>query len=393
MQFLNSFLASIILSSSACTKSHSSNPPAGALPVVTIANITQARPQVNTNLKFHVVLDHISNQPVAFNYITVNGTGISNIDYLPVSGILTIPNGQLEGYIDVTIIGDSLRQSDRQFIIELSSPSNCTIGTLKATGTIDCSNGYYVPSDNSGYSSPSSYPGMSMVWSDEFGGNTINQSYWNFETGGNGWGNQELENYTARPQNALVSNGNLVIEARMENYGGNNYTSARLTTKNKKQFQFGRIDIRAKLPVDKGLWPALWMLGSNISTVTWPTCGEIDIMELIGTNPSKVYSTLHYANATSQHAQAGGNYLLNNDNFSTKFHVFSCLWVQDSLKFYVDDNLFFTALRNNIGSTYPFNAPFFFIFNVAVGGQWPGSPDASTSFPQRMFVDYIRVFQ
>ena len=378
---------------SACSKSTTSGSNNNTLPILTISNITVSRPTANTISKIPVSLSYVSNQPVTVHYKTVDGTAVSNVDYLPVSGLITIPAGVQQYTIDVSIIGDTLRQADRQFTVELSTAVNCEIGNPKGVATIDNSNGTYVPTDNSGYSTPLIYPGMTMVWHDEFNGSVINQSFWNFETGGNGWGNQELENYTSRTQNALVSNGNLVIEARAEAYGGNNYTSARLTTKDKKQFQYGRIDIRAKLPVAKGMWPALWMLGSNISTVNWPSCGEIDIMELIGANPSKVYSTLHFANPTGQHAQIGGNYLLNGEDFSNKFHVFSTVWVQDSLKFYVDNTFFFTATKNTVGSPYPFNTPFFFIFNVAVGGQWPGSPDGTTPFPERMFVDYIRIFQ
>ena len=204
----------------------------------------------------------------------------------------------------------------------------------------------------------------------------------------------ELEYYTNSTKNAFVSNGNLIIEARKESIGGFNYSSARLTTQNKKTFTYGRVDIRAKLPRGKGIWPALWMLGSNISSVGWPASGEIDIMEYLGHETNKSHGTLHYGASPATHGSKGASYMLPSGNFYEQFHVFSMDWRQDQIKLYVDNNLFFTLNKADIGSApYPFNAPFFFIFNVAVGGNWPGAPDATTTYPQRMIVDYVRVFQ
>jgi beta-glucanase (GH16 family) len=236
---------------------------------------------------------------------------------------------------------------------------------------------------------------MTLAWQDEFTGSTLDGNVWNYETGNNnGWGNNELEYYTNSPKNTFVSNGNLIIEARKESIGGFNYSSARLTTQNKKSFTYGRVDIRAKLPKGKGIWPALWMLGNNIGTVGWPASGEIDIMELLGQDITKSYGTLHYGASSATHGSKGTSYTLSTSNFYDQFHVFSMEWKQDQIKLFVDDNLFLTVNKIDLGtSPYPFNAPFFFIFNVAVGGNWPGNPDASTTFPQRMIVDYIRVFQ
>jgi beta-glucanase (GH16 family) len=167
-----------------------------------------------------------------------------------------------------------------------------------------------------------------------------------------------------------------------------------MTTQNKKSFTFGRIDIRAKLPVGKGIWPALWMLGTNISTIGWPGCGESDIMELIGTYPGRVYSTMHWKSVSGSDASKGALHDLSSGNFSQQFHVFSIIWTQDTIKSLIDDQLFLTTTKADVGAAnYPFNASSFFIFNVAVGGNWPGSPDSGTVFPQRMFVDYVRLFQ
>jgi beta-glucanase (GH16 family) len=167
-----------------------------------------------------------------------------------------------------------------------------------------------------------------------------------------------------------------------------------MTTQGKKTFKFGRIDIRAKLPVGKGIWPALWMLGSSISTVSWPACGEIDIMELVGTFPSRVTGTMHWKALNGNATNKGANYNLVSGDFSQQFHVYSIIWTENNIKWYVDDQLFLTNTSFDVGSAnYPFNANQFFIFNVAVGGNWPGPPDNTTSWPQRMFVDYVRVFQ
>jgi beta-glucanase (GH16 family) len=328
------------------------------------------------------------------NYTTEDGTAISGKDYTAVSGMLTIPANEFIGYIDVIVTADSLRQDDQTFTLELSSPVNAKLSNNQATGTIQ-NLGTYLPIDNTGYTSALSYPGMTMVWSDEFSGKTLDAGNWTYEAGGSGWGNNELEYYTDNLKNSFLTGGFLVIEARNETIGANNYTSARIITKDKKTFTYGRIDIRAKLPKGQGLWPALWMLGNNISQsgYGWPACGEIDIMELLGQNPQKVYGTVHWGIAGQGSTHIGGNYTIITGDFSGSFHVFSLQWDDSKLIFLVDDVAYFTANKTDVGANYPFDKPFFFIMNVAVGGNWPGNPNSSTIFPQRMIVDYVRVFQ
>jgi hypothetical protein len=246
-----------------------------------------------------------------------------------------------------------------------------------------------VPID-SGYFSPLAYDGYDLVWQDEFNGNSVDMANWTFETGGN-WYNNELQYY--RTENAWVADDVLTIEARKENYGGRNYTSARMITQNKRSFKYGRVDIRAILPEGQGLWPALWMLGSNIGSAGWPKCGEIDIMEMIGGSGREktVHSTMHWDDGNG-HASYGLSYTSNTKTFHEKYHVFSIIWDETQIRSYVDDQQYFT-----IDITPPalseFHQEHFFIFNVAVGGIWPGNPDQTTIFPQQMKVDYIRVFQ
>jgi Beta-glucanase/Beta-glucan synthetase len=360
-----------------------------------VGNVTRVRDsKATTTFHFVIGVNPVNTKDIRVNYNTKDGTAISGKDYTAVSGTLTIPANQLTGYIDVIATADSLRQEDQTFTLELSSPVNATLSTSQITGTIQ-NLGTYLSIDNTGYTSALSYPGMTLVWSDEFNGKSLNSANWTYETGGSGWGNNELEYYTNSENNAFLTGGNLVIEARKETFGTNNYTSARITTEDKKTFTYGRIDIRAKLPKGQGLWPALWMLGNNISQqgYGWPACGEIDIMELLGHDPKKVYGTVHWGIAGQSSTHIGGNYSITTGDFSSSFHVFSLQWDASKLTVLVDDIAYFTANKSDVGSNYPFDKPFFFIMNVAVGGNWPGNPNSFTSFPQRMIVDYVRVFQ
>ncbi len=388
------FILTLIQSCSKGSGSSAPTTPPVALPIASISDVSNERTSNNLKYQFNITLDKVSTSAINISYTTADASAVANKDYKPVSGTLTIPANSNSGTIEVEVIGDSTRKANQTFSVQLSNPTNCTIATNKGTGTIINENLLYFPVDNTGYSTPTSYPGKTLVWSDEFDGNTINQATWAFETGAGGWGNAELETYTGRTQNAFQSKGNLIIEARKENVNGSVYTSARMITKAKKVFTFGRIDIRAKVPTAKGMWPALWMLGNNIDQVGWPACGEMDIMELVGLEPNRVHGTLHWGANTTLHASKEAGYSLSTGTFDQQFHVFSMVWVKDQVQIYIDDILYNTITTSNTaGSTYPFNSDFFFIFNVAVGGTWPGPPDASTAFPQRMVVDYVRVFQ
>lgn len=249
---------------------------------------------------------------------------------------------------------------------------------------------------NSGFSTPMSYPGYTLVWNDEFNGTALSND-WVFEigTGSNGWGNNELQYY--RAENAEVRDGALVITARQQAFAGRQYTSARIKTQGKKSFQYGRIDIRAALPKGKGIWPATWMLGNNFPTAGWPHCGEIDIMEMVGgPSPTEgdrtIHGTVHWADANGNHSDFGGSNSVNSGIFADNWHVFSIIWDSQKIVWFRDD-IKFHEINITPPSLSEFHQEFFFIFNVAVGGNWPGSPDASTQFPQRMAIDYVRVFQ
>lgn len=230
-------------------------------------------------------------------------------------------------------------------------------------------------------------PGWTLVWNDEFSGTAVDLKKWGYEVNGNGGGNNELQYYTSRPENSYIDSGKLVIEARKESYLGKAYTSARMRTMNKGDWTYGRFDIRAKMPYGQGLWPAIWMLPTDWEYGGWPASGEIDIMELLGHETSKVYGTIHYGTDAAHHLQKGGSFSLPSGTFAGSYHTFSTVW--DSTKFIwsVDDVPYFVAVMST-----PFDRRFHMLLNVAVGGNWPGSPDQFTEFPQRMYVDYVRVY-
>lgn len=228
-------------------------------------------------------------------------------------------------------------------------------------------------------------PGYKLVWNDEFNSPSLDTSKWNYEINGNGGGNNELEYYTDSSSNCYIQDSCLVIQALKQNYLGKEYTSARINSSGKGDWTYGRFEVRAKLPYGQGLWPAIWMLPTDWVYGGWPASGEIDIMEELGQQANKVYGTVHYG---TPHQQQGGNYILQNGYFLSDFHVFACEWDSSTISFFVDNTKYFTA---NI--TKPFDQRFHFVLNVAVGGNWPGNPDYTTSFPQKMTIDYVRVFQ
>ena len=244
-----------------------------------------------------------------------------------------------------------------------------------------------------GYVSPEDYPGMSLVWQDEFDGNSLNTKFWSFDigTGVDGWGNHELQYY--REENVEVQNGYLTITAKKEAYSGKQYTSSRIKTEGKKSFLYGRIDMRAKLPKGQGIWPAFWALGANHNTVGWPLCGEIDFMEMVGGGPGKdntVHGTVHYEHGGHQYV--GGSHTLTSGDFYDKFHVFSIVWTANKLTWYVDNEEYYSFDTTDEHKD-EFRRPYFILLNMAVGGIWPGSPDVNTVFPQKYIIDYVRVFQ
>lgn len=258
--------------------------------------------------------------------------------------------------------------------------------------SITVSIGTQINIPTTGATSPLTYAGKTLVWQDEFSGISLNTNFWKHELGtNNGWGNNELQFY--RQENTEVRDGYLVITAKKEAFQGSQYTSSRIITSGLKSFKYGRIDIRAALPKGQGIWPALWMLGSNFQTVGWPDCGEIDIMEMVGGQgrENTVHGTVHWDNNGS-YASYGDSKTLSSGILGDEFHVYSIAWTNTSIIWYLD-NVQYNIIDITPGGLSEFQQEFFFLFNVAVGGNWPGNPDGTTIFPQNLIVDYVRVFQ
>lgn len=236
-----------------------------------------------------------------------------------------------------------------------------------------------------------------LVWSDDFEETSMpNTSNWAYDTGGWGWGNHELQYYTEnRAENARLENGKLIIEAQKEEMEELGYTSARLVTKDRNTWQYGYIEIKAKLPTGKGTWPAIWMLGENIEEVGWPTCGEIDIMEHVGYEPDSIWGTLHceafnHMNGTQK--VSGLEVIAVEDDF----HVYAIDWREDRIDFFFDDQMYHSVRKpeNASPKEWPFDAPHYLLLNIAVGGDWGGRHGIDTTiWPQRMEVDWVKVWQ
>ncbi len=241
-----------------------------------------------------------------------------------------------------------------------------------------------------------------LVKSDEFNTNGApDATLWSYEIGkgafNDGWGNNELQYYTNRPSNVMVNNGNLEITARQESFMGSQYTSGRIITRGKFEKAYGRYEARIKLPSGQGIWPAFWLLGANCAIgngpgTVWPQCGEIDIMENRGQEPTRIQGTVHGL------GYSGGNaitksYYLQNERFDNDFHVFGIEWGPEYINFYVDDQLYNQITPSKVTGQWVFDHPFYIILNLAVGGSFVGNPSAATVFPQTMLVDYVRVYE
>lgn len=244
-------------------------------------------------------------------------------------------------------------------------------------------------------------PPWRLVWADEFNGasgSSPDPTKWTFDIGGSGFDNRELESYTSRPLNAQQKDGNLVITALREDHTGpdmirQHYTSARIRTQGLFTQRYGRFEARIQLPLGKGIWPAFWMLGDDIGPTGWPGCGEIDIFENIG-DSSTIFSTIHGPGYNGPKGISARYVLPAGQAVNTAFHLYAVEWAPNDIKFFLDEHLIAERTPADLpaGAHWAFDHPFFLLLNVAVGGNWPGSPDATTVFPQRMLVDYVRVY-
>ncbi|MDB5191610.1 MAG: glycoside hydrolase family 16 protein [Segetibacter sp.] len=385
---------SLFMLLNSCDKGDSTGAPT---PRVSVSDLTL--PEGNggtTNFEFTVKLANATPNVVTLNYSVVEGTAKAGEDFVVANNLtFTFQPNEVEKKLVVNVVADDLREGDESFTLLINSATNANVPALPATGTI-INDDTKVPFTNGGYDAPTTYPGYALAWSDEFNGTALNSAIWSFQNGDGcpnicGWGNNELEYY--RPENLSFQDGKMIIEARKENFSGRSYTSSKILTEGKKTIKFGRIDIRAKMPKGKGIWPALWLLPQSSMFGGWPRSGEIDLMEYLGHETNKVYGTLHFGPGPGS-VQVNKNYTLPTGTFADEFHVFSIEWKQDQIKWLVDGNVYGTANKSDFGTNnYPFNEQFYLIFNMAIGGNWPGSPDTSTYFPQWFIIDYVRVYQ
>ena len=361
------------------------------IPSVSIESIQVEEGNTINNLEIELTLTNSADYDLSVDVRTVDGTAVKEKDYNTFYEVIIFNAGQTQASFNIEILGDENPEQNEIFSIRLENPYNVNIDNSFAIVTLINDDEHIFSIPENGYSTPETYEGMTLVWSDEFDGTTINTSNWTFEigTGTWGWGNNELQYY--QEDNTSIIDGNLVIEARKQTLESSNYTSSRLITRNKKSFQYGRVDIRAAMPEGQGLWPALWMLGSNHLQVGWPTCGEIDIMEMIGGEgrDNILRGTAHWNQ--SGHSYYGQQFT-NDTKLSKEYHVYSIIWDEQNIRWYFDD-INFNTMDITPAELSAFHNNFYFIMNIAVGGNWPGNPDTSTYFPQWMIVDYIRVFQ
>jgi beta-glucanase (GH16 family) len=334
------------------------------------------------NKDFQSVVGGTAGYDFCYNY---NAGGLKNVNLGPSESVImsspsaaTRTRGTMMNFSDGGFMGYYIGQSSYEIlsISETRMVVRAVMGGNPALAWYHTFTSVQPTQDATDYSN--------LVFSDEFATDGApDPSKWSYDLGAGGWGNGELQTYTNNPANAVVQGGNLVITAVRN---GNSYTSARLKSENKYEFRYGKVEFRAKLPAGAGTWPALWMLGQNYATNTWPACGEIDIMEHKGFEPNIIHGTVHYT------GRSGGNGVTSRitaTNVSSTYHIYKVIWSPQSIRFYVDNVLFHTVLNTN---SLPFNSDFFLIMNVAMGGTFGGPVDPAFT-QSSMSVDYVRVYQ
>ncbi|MEL6256597.1 MAG: family 16 glycosylhydrolase [Bacteroidota bacterium] len=371
--------------------------PQAELPKLSIQESRAFERDGNSTMVFEVRTSKTWEEDITVDYAVEGKTAEPGADFTATSGTLTIPAGSLNASFSVEVLDDTDKEVDEKILATLSAPQQAEISGMSAEGVIEDNDRAEFTAADGGYETSNTHFGYQLVWDEEFDGSELNPDHYNFELEDGcpnlcGWGNMELQWYTDLSKNIKLEDGKLIITATKT--GAANFNSARIQTKGKKEFRFGRIDVRAKMPKGQGIWPAIWMLGSNIDEVGWPACGEIDIMELVGHQPRSSHGTAHWGAQGDLNSTSSTSVYTIAEDFADNFHVFSIVWESGEIVWYVDETRFHSVTTNDMrGKPYPFNQEMFFIMNVAVGGQWPGSPDETTVFPQTMEVDYLRVFQ
>ena len=380
-----------------CKKSNSST--MTVVPFITIERVTNAEGNSGTTaFNFTVKLNKPTTGSVSVSFSVTAGMAKEGTDYnLPSALFIPFNAGEIQKSITVNVIGDDTKEADEDFTVTLTNPSGATILSGTARGIIT-NDDTKVPFTTVGFSTPAAYPGMILTWADEFSGTALNTNNWSYDIGDGcpsicGWGNNELQYYTNSPDNVFVQDGCLIIESKKQTIGGKEYSSGRIKTDGKQSFKFGRIDIRAISPFGRGIWPALWMMPQNNVYGTWPNSGEIDLMEVKGHDMKTAYQTVHYGPGPPS-TFTSKTFTLTKGNFNDSFYVYSMIWTIDTMRLLINNvEVNKVTAADLAGRIYPFNEKFFFILCTAVGGNFPGAPDATSTYPQWLIVDYVRVFQ
>ena len=368
----------------ACEGGGSNTTPAEILSKLSVDDVTLFEGSSGTTpFEFTISMDKTFSQPVSVSYSTADGTAKGGEDFTAVSAqTVTFQPGERSKKVTVDVVGDTKKEGAETFTINLSNVVNGVITKASGTGSIR--------DDDEG----AAY--TNLVWSDEFDYTGLpNPQKWSYDVGGSGWGNNELQYYTKdRPENARVEGGNLIITARREAMEGRDYTSARLVTKNKGDWKYGRVEVKAKLPQGRGVWPAIWMLPTEWKYGDWPASGEIDIMEFVGYEPDRVHGTVHTQSFNHGIGTQKGSSLQFTD-LATASHVYAIEWYADKIDFFIDNQRYFTFTNSGKGfADWPFDQSFHLILNVAVGGNWGGAQGVDPSvYPQQFVIDYVRVYQ
>ena len=367
--------------------------PMDDLPMLRISDMQAL--ESTPRLTLRLALNEVTIEPIEVSYELVGETAEPGVDFVGANATVTIESNTNSADIILELLDDEIKEVDETIMLRILSADGAEIVNAEARIRVLDNDSAVLTEE--GYRTSEEQFGYNLSWQDEFDGGVIDENSYNFEMGDGcpnlcGWGNNELQIYTNEPDNAAIENGALVLRATSNPPG--NFESARITTKDKRFFQYGRVDIRAKITRGQGMWPALWMLGQNIDEVGWPACGEVDIMENVGHEAATSHGTAHWGPQGRGFSTFLGSEISLDEDLAERFHVFSIVWEQDLIEWYLDETKFFTLTPANArNEAWRFNNEFFFIFNVAVGGNWPGPPDATTEFPQQMEIDYIRVFQ
>ena len=344
----------------------------------------------NKILDVTVVLSSPATVPVTVTYSTVDSTAKGGMDFIPIThGTLVFNPGETSKKINIELVSDSIMEFTESFKLMITNVENAKLAGPILSITIYDDDLTRPTLLEDGYITPKSYPGMKLRFADEFNDSIINYFTWNYETGEGPWGVGQLQEFTDKSENLSVKNGKLRITA-INNNG--HFTSGRINTVNTNSVHFGVIDIRAKLPSGRGIFPSIWLLNTDYNGSNWPKCGEIDIAALNGNIPSQIIGIAYYSASGPRNKE--GFYSLPDytNSFSDQFHIFTIIWQNDRIEWFVDYKKYMEIVQDDVGNDWPFNSSFYFYLDLVVGGTLVGDPDNTTVFPQTMEVDYIRAF-